>query len=384
MATTKRILHLIDSAGVYGAERVILNLSSQMKNNVDFHPMVGCIVNHANEKSALYDAARSLGIDAIKVPINNARLPLDLQQVARQFKQSGINLIHSHGYKPSVFGFAIKLLTGIPVIATCHLWFEPDRGPLKMRVMVALEKRLYRWFPKVLAVSDPIRTILLKNGVKPERSTVIQNGVDVAVPALSATEKTQLRHSIGLTADDFCILNAGRLAKQKAQWALIDAAALLKSSASPCKFLIVGEGALTQELRERIAMRGVEDCVLMLGFRDDIDRLLSICDVFALPSLDEGMPMSLLEAVSAKVPAVVTAVGDIPKLIEHHKSGMIIPPENPQALADAILQYKQQPALRKSFTDAAFERLEREYSSRAMASRYIDIYHDVLGHKAQL
>ena len=174
MQTKQKVLHFIESAGVYGAERVILNLSAQMQNTGNYIPVVGCIVDSVNTESALYNAAVELGIAAIKIPIANTGLLRDLPKAAAQLKQARIDLIHSHGYKPSVFGFIIRLLKNIPVIATCHLWFEPSKGPLKTRTMIRLEKFFYRWFPKIIAVSDPIKAILLASNLKPQQVDVIR------------------------------------------------------------------------------------------------------------------------------------------------------------------------------------------------------------------
>lgn len=386
----KRVLHFIESGGVYGAERVILNLSREMQNTPDVHPVVGCIVNSLQEQSDLYDAAVSQGIEALKIPIPNARLPFALPKAARLLRDQKVDLIHSHGYKPSVFGFVIRQLTGIPVITTCHLWFEPNKAPLKTRVMIALEKIFYRRFPCVIAVSEPIKSILIQHGIQPENIKVIKNGVDLPQAQLSSAEKNNLRAELGLAATTFCILNAGRLARQKSQHTLIEAAAILKqskvlqadSATGPgFHIIIIGEGPLEKELRQLIAQHQLEDCVSLLGFRSDIDRLLAIADVFALPSLDEGMPMALLEAAAAQVAVITTAVGDIPKLITHDSTGLIIPKENPQALADAIQKLAQNPAQRAQLATAAQTAMQAQNSSQAMGQQYHLVYKNLLAIK---
>lgn len=373
-----KVLHFIDSDGVYGAERVILNLSLEMNKARGYIPVVGCITYSDQSQNDLYDTALSLGLEALKIPISNTMLWRDIPRAAKFLKQSGIDLVHSHGYKPSVFGFAIRLLAGIPVIATCHLWFEPDKGPLKMRGMIWLEKRLYRWFPKVLAVSDAIKLLLLASGVKESQTEVVRNGVDMEEGSISELEKQQLRRELDLSGDTFCILNAGRLARQKAQHDLIEAASILKAAGKPIRVLIVGQGPLEQDLKQKIEDLAVEDCISLLGFRDDIDALLAIADVFALPSLDEGMPMSLLEAVAAKVPVVATGVGDVPKLIRHQQTGLIIPVGQPDVLASNIERLYNDALLAKQLAQRAFEEMQGKYSSAAMAARYITVYDELL------
>ena len=378
MPTKKRILHFIESGGVYGAERVILNLSAQMQKTGNYVPVVGCIVDSANSESALYDASVELGIEAIKIPIANARLLIDLPKAATQLKQARIDLIHSHGYKPSVFGFIIRLLKKTPIIATCHLWFEPSKGPLKTRTMIRLEKFFYRWFPKVIAVSDPIKEILLASNLKPQQVDVIRNGVDVPESNISQNDLMQLRTQLQISTNDFCILNSARLTRQKAQWVLIKTAAILKQQNEAVRILIVGEGDLDPELRAHIIAEDVSDYVQLLGFRSDINKLLALSNIFALPSIDEGMPMSLLEAAAATKPIIATLVGDIGKLIQHDHTGLVIPTEDPVALAAAIVRLKNDAPLAQKLANNAHKTMVEYYSSQAMCSGYLAIYDQLL------
>lgn len=374
-----RVLHFIESGGVYGAESVILNLSSQMLRKPEFEPVVGCIVSNQSELSDLYTAAKDRGIEAVKIVIPNSRLPIALPKAARYLKALNVDLIHSHGYKPSVFGFAIKLLSGIPVMTTCHLWFEPANAPLKMRVMLKLESVVYRWFPKVVAVSDAIKETLVKNGIDSRKIEVLKNGVEVTKAELREEEKTDLRKRLGVNEKSLCILNAGRLTRQKGQWTLVEAAAILKGDGVDFHVFIVGEGRLREELNEKILQLRLEEHVSLLGFRSDMPELLAISNAFALPSLDEGMPMSLLEAAAAEVPVVTTAVGDIPKLIKHEETGLIIPKEDARALASALERIHTDSLFAKNLTKRAKTTLEQEYSSSAMAEKYHSIYQGLLG-----
>jgi glycosyltransferase involved in cell wall biosynthesis len=378
-AERKQILHFIESGGLYGAERVILNLSRAMQGRAEFWPVVGCIVSDEEEQSALYDEATRQGIDAIKIVIPNARLPIALPRAARLLKDKGIQLIHSHGYKPSVYGFAIRAMSGIPVIATCHLWFEMDNGPLKTRLMIWLEKWVYRRYPKVIGVSEDICRTLIDNGVAPSRTLVVENGVDLPERTLTADRKRQLRKQLGVPEDAFCVLNAGRLTRQKGQWTLVEAAGQLSADQNAFHFLIAGEGKLRGLLEQAIVSHGVEKQVALLGFRSDIQQLLEISDALVLPSLDEGMPMVLLEAVAMEVPVVATEVGDIPKLIIDGQSGTTIPKENPGAVADALRKLDREPEFARALAREAYQMLVQKYSSEAMHRRYDAIYRDLFG-----
>jgi glycosyltransferase involved in cell wall biosynthesis len=374
----KRILHLVDSEGVYGAERVILNLSREMNRAARYEPVVGCIVRRAEDPNDLFAAAVAQGIEAVKIPLDNARLARDLPRAALQVRKLGIDLVHSHGYKPSVFGFVWRQMTGVRILATCHLWFEPAKGPLKMRVMVRLEKRLYRSFPVVVAVSDPIRQVLVGSGVAPDRVRVIKNGVDLVEARPTDASRAALRRELGLEPGDYCVLNAGRLARQKAQDVIIAAAAALRRAGAPCRFLIVGEGGLREELLGLIRAADATDAVSLLGFRADMPDLLDLTDVFVLPSLDEGMPIALLEAALAGVPVIATPVGDVPKLVAHEVTGLLVPVGDAAALAAAIARLRGEPELGRRLAAAARAAILRDYSSAAMNEQYADVYAAVL------
>lgn len=373
----KRILHFIESEGVYGAERVILNLSQQLQLSTEYTPVVGCIVNHPQQQSDLYDTALAQGVEAVKIPIANSKLLWQLPAAARQLKHLGIDLIHSHGYKPSVFGFLIKILSGIPIIATCHLWFEPTKAPLKTRVMMRLEKWFYHHYPKVIGVSEPIVDVLRKAGLRQNQVALVRNGVNIPA-AIPAEQLSKLRQELQLAPGTFCLLNSARLTRQKGQWNLIDATYQLVQAGIPCRTLIVGQGPLVAELQQQIDKLGINQSVSLLGFRSDIDQLLALCDIFVLPSLDEGMPMSLLEAAAANKPIVTTQVGDIGKLIEHQHSGWVIPVNDASALANALLQLHQQPSIAQQLAQVAHQRLCDHYSSAAMSQQYSAIYRELL------
>lgn len=379
MGRPHRIMHFIDSGGLYGAESVLLNLSGPMRDSGRYEPSVGCIVPSSGAPSDLYDAARDLGLAAEKVVIRNTMLPLDLPRAARRLQRLGIDLIHSHGYKPSVFGSVIRSLSGIEVMATCHLWFRPENAPLKMRLMVELEKVLYRRFRSIVAVSEPIRGVLLEAGVGGDRVHVIRNGVPTSPAATAGRGRDEVRRELGLRDDEKCILNAGRLTAQKAQDDILRTARILRDRGEAVRFLIIGEGPLRAELERQIASLELSDCVRLLGFRRDVGDLLGAADLFLLPSLDEGMPMGLLEAGARGLPVVSTAVGDIPKLVEHDRTGWIVPQSDPLACADAISGLIADGPRAAGLGQALRGKVEELYSVEAMYRQYDPVYSELLG-----
>jgi glycosyltransferase involved in cell wall biosynthesis len=374
-----RVMHFIESGGIYGAESVIINLSQQMAASGCYQPVVGCIVQHSNEKVELEGLASSLAIEAHRIEIPNRRVLFDLPRIARRLRELKIDLIHCHGYKPSVLAYFIGKLSGIRVMATCHLWFIEQSAPLKMRALIALEKKLYRHFPAVVAVSEHIRNILLSVGAKPERVSLIRNGIALADYESTGPRLSGLSLGLeGLNESDVCVLNVGRFTEQKAELDLIAAAALIKPINPNVKIVIVGEGELRAELAQQIAAADLGDVVSLVGFRTDVISLLRRADIFALPSLDEGMPISLLEAVAARVPVIATGVGDVPKLIRESDTGLIVQRRDPAGLAAAILALAGNRGRRSVLAERAWQALRASYSSAQMYERYAEVYQAVL------
>jgi len=370
-----KILHLIDSGGLYGAESVILNLSREMQFDEKYTPFVGCIVSHPDEPCDLYNKALGLGLLTEKLVIRNSLLIVDIPRVARLLKKKDVSLIHSHGYKPSVFGFFIRFISGIPVMATCHLWFLEKKIPMKMRAMIWLELLLYRYFPIIVSVSEAIKNTLVQHGIAEDKLRTIKNGIVLADYVSLSQEKIKEKiEELELKEKELCFLNVARLTHQKAQWHIVTVARKLKDAGEKVKFFIVGEGPLRDILQKQIKESGVEDYVYLLGFRPDVVGLLQVADVFLLPSLDEGMPMALLEAVASKTPVIATPVGDITNLLRDGHSGVIVNVDDVESLFIGVRRMLDSVELRQNCAVAAYDALYKDYSSLAMYRSYAQLY----------
>jgi glycosyltransferase involved in cell wall biosynthesis len=363
-----RVLHLIESGGVYGAEKVVLSLSREMRQRGEFTPVVGCILQRSGEQSQLLDVAAEAGIEVLPLVIPNHLAPVAVPIAGLALRRRGIRVIHSHGYKPSVYAPILGWFSRARIMATCHLWYLDDGAPLKMRLMIGLEKRFYRRFPCIVAVSGAIRNILVGAGVPCERVHVIRNGIEM--PAANAEspepgDNGRIR-----------LLNIGRLTEQKAQADLITACQIIirEKLLEEIGCTIAGEGELRPLLETQIVEAGLADRVGLPGYQDDVASLFRDADVFVLPSVSEGMPVSLLEAVAAGVPVIVTAVGDIPDLIKDGVSGLVVPVHDVDALLRAIVRLGRDPVLRSRLASEARMRLERDYSCDQMYERYSALY----------
>lgn len=372
-----RVLHLIESDGVYGAEQVVLALAAEAAHDRDFPATVGCLVKDAGAPNPLHERAVALGLPAVKIPLRNVQSLYDLARLPQTLRQLGAGLIHAHGYKAAIAGYAAHLVNRIPVVATCHLWFEDSDVKWTYRALTWLERRLYRRFDHVVAVSRPIADQLRAWHVPPDRLSEIRNGIAIDAEARSAEDIAAVRLRCGTPPGTFVAVNVGRLADQKAQADLIDAAARLRERHPQLRVLILGEGHLRPALERQIQGAGLQEAVRLLGFQEHVREYLAIADVFVLPSVDEGLPIALLEALAAEVPVVCTPVGAIPGLLQDGESALFVPVHRVDLLAAAIGRLIEDPALARELARRGLDAVRRDHSAATMYRAYRTVYDKV-------
>jgi glycosyltransferase involved in cell wall biosynthesis len=177
------------------------------------------------------------------------------------------------------------------------------------------------------------------------------------------------------------IYSAGSLSEQKGFTFLIRAAALLKQTRNDLLFAVSGEGRLAEKLKREIAKNGVEDSFIFLGFTADIYPFLKSCDLFVLPSLYEGMPNVVMEAMAMNKPVIATDVNGTRELMIAGKTGLIVPPKNPAALAEAIAAVIDNPQMLSDFGNAGYERVKQNFTMQAMTDRLEEYFDQLLKDK---
>ncbi|PLX44071.1 MAG: hypothetical protein C0609_06405, partial [Deltaproteobacteria bacterium] len=192
------------------------------------------------------------------------------------------------------------------------------------------------------------------------------------------TDKTSVRNELGIAEDSIMALSAGRLSVEKGFSHLLDAISLIAADL-PIKFVICGDGAMEMELRDRARSLGIENRCLFAGFRRDIQEVMAASDLYVLPSLTEGLPNVVLEAFSYGKPVVATAVGGVPELVEDGVNGILVPPGEPRALAEAVQALVVSPDLMEEYGKAGRTRVSEEFSFKEQTVKLERIYRDVLG-----
>ena len=366
-----KILHLIDSAGLYGAETVILNLSRAMTDS-PFVPVIGVLTDRHGTPKDIGKAAQELGMEVIYIPLKGRYSPSSLLRVYSCLKSYRIDVVHSHGYKATILAFFPSRVLHIPLMVTCHRW---PKGGLKLKLYHRLEAAVMRFLPVVVGVSEPVCCELMATGINPKKVRLIQNGIDAENYRQYPREETaRFLRRLGIGSEDFVVGTIGRLDAEKAHHHLIAAVKTLKDKGVDIQCIIVGEGDLRKSLEEQIQSLGLQDRVHLPGYRDDVLNILEHLDVFVLTSVNEGLPMVLLEAMAKGRPVIATPVGAIKDAIKHKENGLLFDVGDVAALVEAVRWLRHDLAFAEGLGRAARQTVEREFSSRVMARRYIEVY----------
>jgi len=296
------------------------------------------------------------------------RRPLDLAAVRalttllREFRA---DVVHSHEFTMAIYGAAAARRAQARHVITMHggLYYASA-----WRRRAAL-----RWATRrsaaLVGVSDATTGALRKNlGIEGKKLHVVPNGIP-----LRTGDRARLRSELALAPGELLIVSVGNLYAVKGHAVLIDALATMRDR-TDWRVAIAGRGEEEPRLRAQAAAAGIGDRVHLLGFRDDVADILAAGDIFTMPSLSEGLPLALVEAMSFGLPVVVTRVGGVPEVVTDGVEGLIVPPSDATALAAALGALLDEPARRQQMGTAARTRAVRDYALSTMADRYERLY----------
>jgi glycosyltransferase involved in cell wall biosynthesis len=360
----RRVGLLIESGGPGGAESVVLGLANGLRDRgIAVFPLV--LADHETWLTSRLER------DGHRVFRPTLRSPLDWQMVTNVrnwIVEHDIELLHAHEFTMGFYSAVAGALTRTPHVITMHGGVK-FAAALRRRLALSIAAR--RAFATV-GVSESTcdhlaHALFLPRG----RIDLVRNGVPI-----TAGDRERTRAALGLDGAARMILAVGNLYPVKGHADLVAAADLLQRRVTehPWRIFIAGRGDQEATLRSAITKAGLTDRVELLGIRNDIPDLLSAADGWVMPSRSEGLPMALLEALYAGLPIVATAVGGIPAVLGETGDGVVVPPRDPGALADAIeaLLRKDPSAAARASRKAAVA--SSPYSVDTMVSNYLDVY----------
>jgi len=370
------ILHIYQNSKIGGIQQQILSILKEYDREV-FNPVFCCL----GPRLEIGEEMEKLGIDV--VALNRQRYsrfsPGIIYDLFKLMKDKKIRILRTHKYRSNFYGRPAAWLAGVPVIISSEHNIYIDKEFRYGRRIV--NHLLSRITDKMIAVSDAIGNDIVKyDWIEPSKVQVIRNGVDTE--KFSGVKETDLlRKELLLNRGEIVLGFTGRLVVNKGLKYLIDAAVLLKEQMVNFKILIIGKGSLFDELKEMAKSKDVLDKIVFAGERRDIPALLSCFDVYVLPSIKEGLPNALLEAMAAGKPIVATTVGGIPEIIEHGINGLLVPPGDAGSLAKAIKKLIDDSRQAGKLGLAARQSVLNNHSIKATARTWQTLYLSLLKEK---
>lgn len=347
-----------------GGQRQSLLLAQELKKKE--YPL--CFV--VQPDSPLYQRASEAGLPVLPVKI---RSEFDLRavfRISRAMKRYSCRLVHFHDAHGAAVGGMAASRAKVPLrVISRRVDFPLKKSPFSRR-------KYTRNVDAVIAISEGVKKVLVEGGIPLSIIEVIPSGIDFS-PFKELMPRDFLRREFSFAPDDYLVGIVAALEDHKGHTYLIQAMKILKEYAPKVRLIVVGKGSLRLELDRQVRDLGVGDIVFFLGFREDVPRILASFDAFVLSSHLEGLGSSLLDAMASRLPVIATQAGGIPEVVIHGDTGLLVPPKNPGALAQAILSLYRDKDLSSRLGQRGYEFVHQKFSAEAMAGKIIRLYEEL-------
>jgi glycosyltransferase involved in cell wall biosynthesis len=363
-----------------GIERVLLHLLEQVGSQVEFFPVFFTTVSPKQHR--FFERIDALSIPYETILVNSSRLkyfnPIrNIGEVISRMRGRSFDLVHSHGYRANFIGFIVSKFVGLPLVSTCHGYIANDK---RLSAYNKLDMFLLRYFARIMAVSDKMKEDLVAAGVPGEKIRVIGNAVEIGSITGKANLRVAARSQLGIGESEFVFGFVGRLSIEKGVGYLIDGLSRRLQAEHSWRVVLVGDGPCRPALEETVRRYGLERQVIFAGFQSDTTPWYSAMDAFVLPSLTEGTPMALLEAMANGLPAIATSVGGVPALVVNGMNGILVSPADPPGLLDAMSLVAKDGALSERLSVNAMRTIQANHGLDRWAREVIDFYVEAAQH----
>ncbi len=290
------------------------------------------------------------------------------------------DIVHTHTSKAGAVGRVAAWLAGIPVVIHTphgHIFYG-YYGRVMSGIIRLVERALARVTDRIVTLTDRGAQEHMQYRIADlDKFVTIPSGIVLSVFRTIRANPAVKRKELGLPADGPVIGTVGRLVQIKGHEWLLKAAPRVLAEFPHATFVFLGEGPLLSQLEKLADGLGISGRVLFLGARQDVPECLATFDLFAFPSLNEGMGRALIEAMAARLPVVATAVGGIPDIVVNGESGVLVPPKDALALADAVCGILRDPGKRRAYGEAAQRRVDERFDVEAMVRKIERLYDEV-------
>lgn len=364
-----RILQTIRQGKIGGGETHVLDLVSTL-NKDKYESIVLSFT-----EGPMVDKMKAMGVKTYMIYTEK---PFDTSvwgRVKEILIEEKIDIVHAHGTRANSNTYSSAKKLGIPLLYTVHGWsFHNDQNFLVKMLRTYSEKFLVRNATKTICVSnsnyeDGAKRFSMKN------ATVITNGINLAKFDLNKSFK-DIRKEFNVRKDEVLVGFIARMTSQKDPFTLLKAIAKIPAD-SKIKFLIIGDGDSKEEVLKMADELGINSRVIFESFRQDIPDILHGIDIFCLPSLWEGLPIALLEAMAMAKAVVATAIDGTKEVIVHEQNGLLVPVMNPDELANALIRLANDKALRDRLSKEARLTVEKNYNVERMTREVEKIYNEL-------
>ena len=373
------MFNVITKLAVGGAQETALTYCSQL----DPDRWATSLVTgpELSPEGDLFEEATRRGVPVRIVPSLRRRIrPLAdakaVVELVRLFRRERPDIVHTHSSKAGLLGRLAARIAGVPVVVhTVHGWsFHDGMSPLARAVAVAMERVAARWTWPIVVVAEIDAEIGVAAGIgQPQQYVLVRSAVDVNRLRRAAGSRASARAALGIPEGVPVAGTVTRLCRQKDPETLVRAARLMAELQPDARLVVVGDGPLRPQVERLLDELELRDHVTLLGRRSDVEALLPGFDAFVLSSRWEGLPRVIVEAMAVGVPVVSTDVGGIAEAVEDQVSGLLVPPGDAVALANALVRVLGQPGLGARLRASAATRVD-EFDVATMTERLDDLY----------
>lgn len=365
------LMHVVHTLNVGGMERLVVDLVEGL--HPDRYDRYVCCLD---QRGPLADELQGHGVRVFCMNKGSGvrwGVPWKIRGLIRRL---GIAVVHTHNLAGLFYGGVGATLAGIKVLV--HTEHGRDLDYYRSRRSQRLERVLTRLASRVVSVSRPLfDEFRYVQGIPVNRLLLIGNGV--RIERYETAPAHDLRARLGIAETDRVIGIVARLVPVKDHVTMLRAMVAVIREIPEARLVVVGGGPLREELEAHAARLGIASRVIFLGNRLDVAELLGLMEIFALSSLSEGMSMTILEAMAARRPVVATDVGGTSWVVHHEKTGLLVPSQRPDRLADAILRLLNDRVWAAQLVQAGYELVRERFQLEQVVQQYDDLYRQLLG-----
>ena len=371
------VLHIIAKLELGGAQLNTLYTLEKLDRQ-GFNPLLatgcqGILVEEAKKMKAV----EVIFLPEFRREINPVLDLITLFKLSCICRRKSIDIVHTHGSKAGILGRWAGRFAGVAIIIhTVHGWgFNHYQIPFVRNLFILLEKLTAGITTKLIAVAEANRDSGLAEGIgSPSQYTVIRSGIEMTEFKSARVDGDSGRRELGLRRGTPVVAMVACFKPQKAPLDFIEAAARVWVEVPEVQFLLVGDGILRKRIEERIKRMGLEDKVVLAGWRRDIPEIMRTIDILVLTSLWEGLPRVIIEAMASAKPVVATDVGGNREIVTDGKTGFLVPPGKPSLVAERLLSLLRDPARAVRMGGDGRQRVSEEFDIKVMVEKLAELY----------